>query len=296
MRLDGVFDNTNFDDSRLFQSAFSIELGLYLSEYSEGILFELRDSNILDREIQIAITSDKTVRVYFYTGGEYVWAETSQTLDETNPSHITVTYSDASQTLAIYIDSIKFSKTFFEGIDLAEDTVSQYNFEFVNTSGMSGYITMLRIWNKELPESEIQGLINDYIFNSVTNPELIAAFYFDESQDENYFLNKYDVTTDVCNNSRSCYLEVNDGTEMSADAVNEFTLSGSSDDPNESGINPVTGEPYVNSLPSVISYSSIYKILSCGIGPNNIISGIERFVQYDGFESVNQSIIGERKF
>ena len=83
---------------------------------------------------------------------------------------------------------------------------------------------------------------------------------------------------------------------MLAKAVDNFTQSGTIEDPTESTIDPSTGEPYVNSLPSVISYSSIFKILSCGVGLNDIITGSERLVEYEGFASINQSIVGERRF
>ena len=46
---------------------------------------------------------------------------------------------------------------------------------------------------------------------------------------------------------------------------------------------------------SSIPNASVFKILSCGVGPNDTISGIERLVKYDGFNSINQTILGERK-
>ena len=294
LELLGSFDNANSSGSRLFQSAFSIELNVHLDSISEGSLFQLYDDINSSREIVIGFNSDEEVIVNFYSGGSYVTFDSNITLHPTNPSHIIVTYSDASQNITIYVDGAGTQAYVTNGIDLAESN-SLYTFEYVNTSGISGYTTMLRIWNRELGSDEVTGLINDYVFSSVTNPDLLTAFHFDENSNDR-FQNKYDTSVDVCNNGDYCYFTVSDASEMLAKAVDNFTQSGTIEDPTESTIDPSTGEPYVNSLPSVISYSSTYKILSCGVGLNDIITGSERLVEYEGFASINQSIVGERRF
>ena len=305
MNLYGSFDNADSSGSRLFQTGFSIELTVYLDSNIDGTLFRLYDLNNSNTEIEISVTSDDFVEVSIYTAdGDSITLPSPHQLSSNNPSHIAVTYSDTSGNLVIYVD-YKNLIVYETDIQLSESN-SQYKFDFNNTSNLSGYISMLRIWNRELSMSEIKTLINDYVFNSVINPELIAAFHFDEGSN-NLFQSKYDASPDVCNGSNNCYLEVSDLSSMQKKSVNNFTLMGKGSDQNTETANdlgdpyndPSTGAPYVI-FPSVVSTSSIYRILSCGIfeqiGGTDIISGIERFVKYEGFSSVNQSIVGERTY
>lgn len=309
MNLYGSFDNADSSSSRLFQTGFSIELTVYLDSNIDGTLFSLYDLNNSNTEIEIIVTSDDFVTVSINTvDGVTMTFPSPYQLNSNNPSHIAVTYSNTSGNLVIYIDNQVIAYPLGdEGyyIQLAESN-SQYKFAFNNYSDLSGYITMLRIWDRELSLDEITTLINDYVFNSVTNPELIAAFHFDEGSN-NLFQSKYDASPDVCNGSNDCYLEVSDLSSMQKKSVNNFTLMGKASDPNtetvddlgDPYVDPSTGAPYVI-FPSVVSTSSIYRILSCGIfeqiGGTDIISGIERFVKYEGFSSVNQSIVGERTY
>ena len=202
--------------------------------------------------------------------------------DKDYPSHIVVTYNDLDNKLVVYVNN-RYDHASFD-IVLGSSN-SKYDFKI---GPFNGYLTMIRLWNDELTPDEVLGLRNDYVTNSIVNSDLLLAFHFDENSfDKQYnalfYENKVDHDVGICNGRNRCKFKTVPNLEVE-EKVTYFSLSSSDNNIDE-----------LKFSSSSIPNASVFKILSCGVGPNDTISGIERLVKYDGFNSINQKILGERQ-
>ncbi len=300
-----ISQNNNFDDNRLFlkmdntnaygqtilETAFSLEINAWIDQSTMM-------GKTLFRMGTKSESGKTTLRLYFDRNGDLVaqfqdanfWPTGRMILfkapsiifDKDYPSHIVVTYNDLDNKLVVYVNN-RYDHESFD-IVLGSSN-SKYDFRI---GQFNGYLTMIRLWNDELTPDEVIGLRNDYVTNSIVNSDLLLAFHFDENSfDKQYnalfYENKVDHDVGICNGRNRCKFHTVPNLEVE-EKVTYFSLSSSDNNIDE-----------LKFSSSSIPNASVFKILSCGVGPNDTISGIERLVKYDGFNSINQTILGERK-
>ena len=287
-------DNTNAYGQTILETAFSLEINAWIDQSTMRgkTLFRMgtvSESGLTTLRLYFNRNGDLVVQTQDANSGKIVNRPFSFNFDEDYPSHIVVTYNDLDNLMKVLVNSQKNPSSFQIAWGYADMVLGSSNSKYDFKIGQfNGYITMIRLWNDELTFDEIGAVRNDYVTNSNVNADLLLAFHFDKNILEKqynalFYENKVDHDLGICNGRNRCNFKTPSNLEVE-DKVSYFSLSSSDNNRDELKI-------YSSSIPD----ASVFKILSCGVGPNDTISGIERLVKYDGFNSINQTILGERK-
>ena len=280
-------DNTNAYGQTILETAFSLEINAWIDQstmrgktlFRMGTVSEI---GLTTLRLYFNRNGDLVVQTQDANSGKIVNSPLSFNFDEDYPSHIVVTYNDLDNLMKVFVN--KQLALGYTDMVLGSSS-SKYDFKI---GQFDGYLTMIRLWNDELTSDEVDALRNDYVTNSNVNADLLLAFHFDKNNlnaqyNALFYENKVDHDAGICNGRNRCNFKTPSNLEVE-DKVSYFSLSSSDNNRDELKI-----------YPSSIPDASVFKILSCGVGPNDTISGIERLVKYDGFNSINQTILGERK-
>ena len=287
-------DNTNAYGQTILETAFSLEINAWIDQSTMRgkTLFRMgtvSESGLTTLRLLFNRNGDLVVQTQDANSGKIVNRPFSFNFDEDYPSHIVVTYNDLDNLMKVLVNSQKNPSSFQIAWGYADMVLGSSNSKYDFKIGQfNGYITMIRLWNDELTFDEIGAVRNDYVTNSNVNADLLLAFHFDKNNlnaqyNALFYENKVDHDLGICNGRNRCNFKTPSNLEVE-DKVSYFSLSSSDNNRDELKI-------YSSSIPD----ASVFKILSCGVGPNDTISGIERLVKYDGFNSINQTILGERK-
>ena len=287
-------DNTNAYGQTILETAFSLEINAWIDQSTMRgkTLFRMgtvSESGLTTLRLYFNRNGDLVVQTQDANSGKIVNRPFSFNFDEDYPSHIVVTYNDLDNLMKVFVNSQKNPSSFQIAWGYADMVLGSSNSKYDFKIGQfNGYITMIRLWNDELTLDEIGAVRNDYVTNSNVNADLLLAFHFDKNNlnaqyNALFYENKVDHDLGICNGRNRCNFKTPSNLEVE-DKVSYFSLSSSDNNRDELKI-------YSSSIPD----ASVFKILSCGVGPNDTISGIERLVKYDGFNSINQTILGERK-
>jgi hypothetical protein len=273
---DGFYLSENFFDTNT--DTFSIELWIALTDASDDHIIELVD-DLGNRKLLMERAIGDEIRTTINNGADAVTFTTSGWNFGTDDlvKHVVLTWQEGvgANVYLNHTEDVAMVQS-FTNTNVQNAEIPDGDTRVIIGNGGNAIVQGFRFWNILLTEAQIENVQTSYLNN---NTNLLMAYYFDRRNSTE------DTITSHVNATRCegnvCQLSYDDTRVEMNSIKNSESLRGTS----------VFPPP---NMPIVVPHSSIFRILSCGVGPQETYTGLEKFISFDGINSISTNDIGER--